>query len=328
MAKISPVYTFLGPELGQKKEKIKKIKAELIKIYGNIEEERYYADETPFSEILPRLETVGLFSDHNLITIENADAITGKEAASLASYLDKPVNETTIFLLSEKTKLSNTIEKKLKKYPFEIFWELNESNKSSLVYKIIRDNNLAIEKEAVELFIELISPQSDQITRECMRLVSFFPEGHTITEDDLEKFIYHSKEETVFSLFSFMAVRDLNKSLESAKTLLNQSSSGVYQITGGLLWQLRKLLALKIMITSGYGATEACNKCGIRGLTLKQSMLSAAKNYSLSDIKKALALISLCDKRIRLYRRELHENIFLHTVYKIVFNPSVKKRLA
>ncbi|MEM5947269.1 DNA polymerase III subunit delta [Spirochaetia bacterium 38H-sp] len=326
MAKISPIYTLLGPETGQKKEKIEEIKLILKKQKGPIETEHFYADEISFSEILPKLETTGLFSAHNLIIIENADSITGKDVSLLSSYLDTPGKQTTVIFLSEKTKLGTGIEKKLKKYPFEIFWELGESNRISIIQKILRDNGLKIDREALELFLELIAPQSEQIKEECSRLTSFFPKGHNITEKDIERFLYHSREETIFSLFSFIAARDLNKTLESAKTLTNQSTSGVYQITGGLLWQLRKVLAIKKMTARGYHRDDALLKCGIRGISLKKDILNADKNYSTKEIKQAISLVISCDKKLRLYRKELHENIFLQTLYKIITHESLKIR--
>jgi hypothetical protein len=83
-------------------------------------------------------------------------------------------------------------------------------------------------------------------------LARFYGEGHIVSETDIDEYICHSREETVFSLFGKIMERDLAASLEILQKLMLSADSSAVQILSGILWQLRRLILVK---TSCLGIT-------------------------------------------------------------------------
>ena len=61
---------------------------------------------------------------------------------------------------------------------------------------------------------KMIENNTKDLKSECSKLALFFGPGASIKTEELEKYLYHSKEENVFTLFESIAQRNFDLSLE------------------------------------------------------------------------------------------------------------------
>ncbi|ADN03130.1 DNA polymerase III subunit delta [Spirochaeta thermophila] len=320
MSKREHIFFLLGPETGLKEEYLHTLKQDLTKAYGAIEEEHLYAFEDSFSDALPRLQNASLFGEHTLLLIHNAERLSTQDQNLLALYAQTPSPSSTLVILSDEIRLPQRLEKLASHHTREVFWELREDQKARMIHQTLKRSGRSIASEAVDLFLQMVSPVSSALVEEASRLAFFFPEGHTITEKDIEQFLFHSREENVFTLFAHLARRDIEAALECTSALLSQSEA-VHQIIGGLLWQFRRLLTVMRLLGERYGREEAFREAGIRGMGFKRTMETALRNYTLEETQRAIVELVSCDEQVRLHRRELHPLIFTLALHRIVRHP-------
>ena len=62
----APIYLYTGPEAGERKEAVEKIKKTLRKDFGDLDEYNFYASETSVNEFMSVLQNESLFLVHSL----------------------------------------------------------------------------------------------------------------------------------------------------------------------------------------------------------------------------------------------------------------------
>ena len=87
--------------------------------------------------------------------------------------------------------------------------------------------------------------------------------GHHIGLENVEQYIYHSKEENVFTLFDRICERELTEAEEVLDKILLSREADATQLAGGLLLQFRRLAGFKRMLADNYEAAEAFPKLRI-----------------------------------------------------------------
>jgi len=134
----------------------------------------------------------------------------------------------------------------------------------------------------------------------------------------VEQFIYHSKEENVFTLFDQVSARNLLSSEEVLEKLLLSREAEGPQISNGLLWQFRRLFALKRLIDQNYDPAEALAKSGMTTKKAQRTYLDASKNYSGEELESILRLLVEFDSRFRSLKTDLHALLLHLMIYYIV----------
>jgi DNA polymerase III delta subunit len=89
---IFPVYLYLGPENGRKKEALQELQEQITKANGEPpEKHRLYAFESDSEAILTLVQNGSLFAAHTLVIVNNAEALNKKaDVTSLVNYIKKP----------------------------------------------------------------------------------------------------------------------------------------------------------------------------------------------------------------------------------------------
>lgn len=319
MAVKKRVYIFLGPETGQKKESLDLLRAQTTKEFGEAPEEyRFYGFEMNVSDTISLLKNGSLFAAHKLVVIHAAESIKGKDnVAQMEEYLKDPSPEATVVLLSDESKIEDKLVKAVPKDQCKIFWEMFESEKKGWVIKHFREIGLTVTPEAVEYLLEMVENSTDQLKMEAQKLLSYFEKGHKITLEDLEAFLEHSKEESVFTLFARVAEADLEGAIEILHKILLGQENASTGLVGGLLFQFRTLhqyarLAPKL------GAEAAQGELRIRSKKQKDNLNRALKHYKEKDLERILVLFAEADSRIRGSRNDLQKIIIELFLYQII----------
>ncbi|MDR2552855.1 MAG: DNA polymerase III subunit delta [Treponema sp.] len=260
-------FLFLGPELGEKLDALRKLRAQLP---PETEETVLYAGETPPTEIGALLRNGSLFSETRFFIVKNAELFKKKdEAELLVSLIKKPPENTVLALVSEETKLDRRIEDAVPKENKKIFWELFEKDKALWLTSCFKRGGCRIDESGVRTMLEMVENNTDALGRECSRLILFLGKEKIITGDDVERCLSHTREESAFTLFAALARGRILSSLEILHSLTGARQSP-QAITAALAWCFRKL--------GDYLALDAGDRAN--GVELKKIGLGSSKTRS------------------------------------------------
>lgn len=312
-------YLLLGPENGEKKEFIKKLEKTISARTGEPEKFRFYPYDTEISEIVSIMRNGSLFSSHKIVTINNCEDIKKKASVDqLIEYLKSPSDDVTLLMLSDSNKVDAKVEKLIAKDNKKIFWELFENRKKDWVISFFRKRKLSIDPAAVELLLEMIDNNTDSMRNDCEKLAFYFKEGDRITEEDIENFLYHSREENVFTLFEKVCRRDLEASLDVLSSIVLARETQPVQLLSGLLWQFRNLLNLSSMLAKRVPQPEALLKSNIRGKKSQKTYMEGIRNYRTGELEKIITLTMEYDNRLRSVRTEMQDSVVEMYIYNCI----------
>lgn len=300
-------YLLLGPETGEKERFLETLQKQIAKSAGSPPEiSSLYTFDTPVADVLAILRNGSLFAAHRLVVLKGVETITKKaEASLLCEYLAAPAPDATLCLLSDSPSVDKRIEKAVPSAAKKIFWELFENQKRSWITKYFRSQGMSVSPDASELLLEMVENNTRDMQRECEKLSLFIGKGGTIEVADVEAYIYHSKEENVFTLFDHVVAADFPGSLETVQSILLSGDANAVALLSGLLWQFRRLHQIKSLIDENYGEVEACMKANVRSKRGQRTYIAGAKNYSAEELENIVTLIADYDGLVRGMRSEV-----------------------
>ena len=318
------VYLFLGPEEGKKKSEINKIETLLEK---NLEEKpekhRFYPFEKKVSEIISLMKNGSLFSNHKFVIIDNAEEIKKKSDVDLmVEICKKPIKGNTLILKSSNNSIDKKIEKAIPKSNKIIFWELFENQKKGWITNYFSSFQQKISPNAIDHLLDMVENNTQELKIACEKISFFFDKGKLISEDDIDTYLYHSREENVFTLFEKMCFKDLDASLEINKKLTLSSESTPISIISGLLWQFKRLLNLKTALDNHSRLEDTMLKQGVRGKKNQLTYKTALGNYSLHELEKIILILSEYDFMLRNAKTEMQKIIIEVLIYKCIVKVS------
>ncbi|MDR2792323.1 MAG: DNA polymerase III subunit delta [Treponema sp.] len=313
-------FLFLGPELGEKQDAVNDIRAKLKGAGAPAEETSFYAGETAMQDIVSVLRNGSLFSDTRLIFIRNAENIKKKEEIdALTAYIVDPADNTTLILLSNENGVVKPIEHAISPNGKRIFWELFENRKHEWLVHFFRKEGFSITEEGIEAVLELVENNTDSLRRECFRLCRFIDSSgkeKTITAEDAEKWLSHTREESAFTLFSRIAQGDLAKSLESLHSLLLAKETPS-AILAGLTWCFQKLHDYLFLKEERSVDDTELRKIGLASPKARKDYEYAACRYDTWSADTCLSLTAEYNVRLRSAGQGLENLLMDRYVYKV-----------
>ena len=225
------VFLLLGPEIGEKAAFIEVLKKNVESTTGDKPEElKFYPFDTAMSEIVSILKNRSLFSSHRFVQINDAHTLKKPEVDLLAEFLRQPAEDVTV-LASEV--LQNQIDRKITsavpRQNIKIFWELFEEKKHLWINSFFKTRSKKITEEARDLLLEMVENNTHNLEQVCSQIADFFTGKEEILSSDIEQFLYHSKEENVFTLFDRIAMHDLQGSVLVLRNILMSGSADPVQ---------------------------------------------------------------------------------------------------
>ncbi|MCL2832326.1 MAG: DNA polymerase III subunit delta [Treponema sp.] len=290
----SPCLLFLGPELGEKQTALE----ELVKSLGpSAEKTVYYAGETPAGQMVSAMRNGSLFADNRLFIIKSAENFKKKDELDLlAAYMASPAHNTVLVLIS----VENSISKVLEKPPAvkRVFYELSDQKKSEWVKNFFNSEGMNLTSDGVLTILEMVENNTAALQRECARLIMFFKKGDEIGPAEAEKWLSHTREESVFTLFSRIAANDFERSLQSLRILL-AAGTEPQTIFAGLLWCFRKLRSYINLKNQNITDEWEFKKIGIIAPQARRDYSSASRYYNYAGAEALISLTAEYDYKIR-----------------------------
>ena len=344
MNRPAPVYLLLGPEAGNKSKRIREIRS-LCRAYNNGEDaeiHRFYPFETEQGEILIALQNSSLFANHRLVVLAEAEKLKVNQVHMIAEYLKRPSDSATLIITSAHTSIHTAIQKAVPSGQREIFWELFENQKRDWLLDFFTTRHIDITLEAIDLLLTLVDNNTSELRTVSQQLASFISttaaeqsdtDRIEITDDDVEKFIYHSRQESVFTLFGKIAEEELEESLDILRALRLSGETDPIQIFGGLLWQFRRLHSYISMLDEGDSETDAFKQASVLGkntaIRAKHNQYiyrTAAEHYTLQDVQRIISHLCETDSLGRELGSVMQPILMERFIYTVIRNKGVCTR--
>jgi len=319
MKKMPPVFLLVGPEEGEKEDFIRNIRQG-----GDGEIHRFYTGQTPMGDVVSLLRNGSLFSSSKFVTLRNIEELKKPDIQQLVDYLKNPDPSTTLFLVTHEYRAPAALTKTVPKAQQKTFFELFENKKREWLLRYFREADLRIDSEAVELVLDLVENNTLEMKNAADKLILYFGPGSTLTSEDVEEFIYHSKEENVFSLFQKLTQRDLPGSLEILHKILRSGQTRGVQVLGGLLWQFRRLLKMSRLCDRRFSPEDALSGAEIRGKRNQGDYLEAHRNFTTRQVEQIIAGIAEFDRKVREQRGEMERLVLEMSIYRMLKDNSAK----
>lgn len=302
-------YLLLGPEKGLKEDFIKKLKSEL----GDCDVSRFYAFEDYEEEMFAQLMSEDLFAPHKLVILDEAQEIKTKDkAGSIASYIRNPSDSATFLVLSTELYINAEIMGAVPDQKNNIvkFYELFENRKNEWLQNYFSRNGFVIESAACSAIIEKVDNNIQEFESVCSQMTVYFKtiQGKdAVTYSDVEDFLTHTRQETDFTLFSYIANGKLESALECLQTLLytNDASMLTAVVASRLSNYFRRVYSILSNIQSGMTIDDALKAKYFttdRAITMpkdKDIYKAACRRYSLTDVRRILVTLAEYDIKIK-----------------------------
>ncbi len=319
------VWLLAGPEEGEKEARIAAIAKQIEAKTGEApERHRFHAFESRMADVVMVLSNRSLFSKHRLVLLCDAETVKAKaETEVLAAYLASPADDATLVI--ETSELPGSIDASLVKLvpkPAQvIFWEMFDSAKKGWIVNFFRQRQVSLEPGVVDHILDMVTNNTRELRAECERLALYVGPGATLDLERAEQYLYHSKEENVFTLFDQLAARDHAGAQEVLDMILLAGDAEPQQIGTGLLWQFGRIAKYKRLVDrEHYNPDEALAALKIRGKRNQATVMAAAKSYTAGELDAVSAMLAELDARFRMGRADLHPLMLQMAVHYIAKN--------
>jgi len=301
------LFLLLGPEKGQKDQFIKNVNQALKKKFGEEPEKyKFYPFDTDMSQIISILRNGSLFSACKIAQINNVEEL--KKAADiklLAQFCKNMPEDVALILVSDSVTVDSKLSRIVPASEKKIFWEMFDNQKKSWIHKYFSDQGMKIEPKAVEILLEMVENNTNDLKIACDKLSFYFNIGDVIRDDDIDNFVFHSKEENVFSLFEKVLQKDLSATLEVfSKITLSGETDPVYLISG-MLRQIRRVLKVKTAVSEGETLQTAFQLYDVRGKKNQRITSDGIRKFTLKELELAQRRGEELDRTMREMKKEM-----------------------
>lgn len=318
----APVVLFLGPEEGEKQSAIRELREAMRNRHGDdLEEHTFYAFDTPSESVVALLQNGSLFGSGTIVRYRAVEHLKRKdEYEPLQRYAENPGASALLILESSEVSVAKGVEQAAGPKNKRVFWEMFDNQKHGWLEGYFRRNKVKIEPEAVELMLELVQNNTMELRQEADRLISFV--GDTITVEEVDRYIYHAREESVFSLFDALMAHDLDHALDILGKLMAENEA--VQILLGLSWQLDRLYHLQMLRAAGLPDGELFAELArvtgrrVNSKRAQKNLLSALRAYGRLDSERILVLTGEVDALLRTVPAGYHRGLMEQFLYSVV----------
>ena len=340
---MSETYLLFGPEEGKKQDWLIEKKKEIIESYPDAEQILLFTFETTPDEITDALNSSSLFSSSKIVLLKSFDDIKkGALVNALIKYLKNPTDDSFLFLISSENsskRFPTELTSLIKKENIIAFYEMKEDEKKYYITTLFKKEGFKITAEAVTLILSLVENNTLEIRTFCYPVIDFFAKKSEkiINEDDVSKFLAHTREETPATLFSHIANCDLSSAIASLTRIMTTRTDGAISTLTSLGKSFRMVEDLHIRLKEnrpyeafkqvGSLKTSPFDFKGIYNPNDQAIYLKAVKNYNYSECDKIISYLEMLDAEIRKAPQEMVKTMLECMLYTIIVNKGLESTI-
>ena len=326
--KFPPVILLFGEEELLIEEAYNKLISSLCKTpESRYDFEIFDGDGSDIMRIIDSCSSFPFIAERRVVAVKNFDKIIEKklpkkeaEKSPLARYLNEPLSQTILILLSGDNSLNGTAaamkkfkdkesaDKKinsikfpyniiLKKYGWIEFPRTYESQYPKWVTSRFKSHGKVIAADACELLVAHTNPSLRDLNNEIEKLLLFVQDRNKITKSDVAFISGSSKVYNIFELQKAMGARNLKDSLLILENMLSADSQEILILTMLLRYfvVIWKLIEEAPLASNNY---QLAAKVGVNSFFIND-YLSAIRNYSPSEIDRAFILLAETEEKLK-----------------------------
>lgn len=289
----------------------------------SIEEHILHGFDDDAATLVRLLRSPSLFSDGIFVVFRGIEQVRGADqAALLGDYLVHPSENTVLILESTENSLAKipVLAKHGQLIPRQnqkVFWEMFENRREDWLRSRIRERGGSISRDAAELFLETVENNTETMAWEVDKLLLMHANKSEIQVEDIETYLFHSKVETPFTVFAYLAERNLENCLAAIPGILASEGTGI-PVLAGIVRQLRILAKIKSLQPRGVPDTALLEEVGLKFKRAQASMLAAASRFSAAETAAALALALHYEFALREFGPAMHAHLLQLFCYQVI----------
>ena len=210
-----------------------------------------------------------------------------------------------------------------------IFWEMFDNQKPAWIRGEFRKYNLLIDDDAINFIIDTVENNKYDFERAIEKIFIYYSnlesKNNIVDKTVIENYLYYSKEESPFSLYSALLAKNCEKALSILNKIFLTDEDG---IVGGLMWSHRRFLKILHLVENEKKSPDAAlDKMFIKSKKIREELEKGIKNYSF--LKASLMSNDLSE--LEYYQRALPSDLklikFQEFIVKSIYGDSRKSFL-
>lgn len=215
-----------------------------------------------------------------------------------------PLDKDTFLIVSDETteKIPEAVTRLFPEAQTIQFFEMFENKKADWIRAEFAKYHLSIDNNSVSLLLDMVENNKSALEQEISNIATAMLQRDTpqknITHDLIEEYLYHSKEESPFSLFSAMTAKKRDKALEILDKLFTADPDGILP---GLLWSQRRAVRILDLHENMKQPKELIfRELFINGKKVQQELSVLLANFSFRHAVHALNRLSQLEYYLRI----------------------------
>ena len=222
-----------------------------------------------------------------------------------------PLDNDTYLIISDETneKIPEAITRLIPESQSIQFFEMFENKKTDWIRMEFGKYNLTIDNNSISLLLDMVENNKSALEQEINNISTTILQRNAtekkVTYDLIEEYLYHSKEESPFSLFAALISKKRDKALEILDKLFIADVDGILP---GLLWSQRRAVRILDLYENMKQPKELIfRELFINGKKVQQELSMLFGHFSFRHAVHALNRLS----QLEYYLRVLPNNLKL-----------------
>jgi len=249
-------------------------------------------------EILSTARTLPFISSRRVVLVRSLEKIKAAsgDAALLVTYLENPVPETVLVLMTEDTMAGKGWSKKLAGLCEEVaFRPLKGRALAAAVRQLAEEKEIRIGPEAVERLVDETGADLTRLSQEVEKLSLAAGPGGEVGIADVHLLVCGYAYQTMFQFVQSVCDRDIRKSMTLAANLFEAGAD-----PGGLIGMLAKRLRILWYLTGDDSGSRGKVPASFRVQSWQHSDLQRqAAGFSRADVERLLEDLLRMDHAVK-----------------------------
>jgi DNA polymerase III delta subunit len=254
--------------------------------------------------------------DHKEVYVRKEKMSTA-DIRKLMTLLEKEkirfYHESAFIILLNETgeRIPSKLEALLSDEQNIMFWEMFENQKSQWIRQEFKKYQFFIEDDAVQFILDTVENNRSDLENTILNIISSYQntlEKRVICKSDIESFLFHSKDESVFSLYDSMLEQKKEKAIHILNKLFYSSGveEAVITLLSGLLWSHRRFFrVLELYENQRKNLDEIYKMLNINMKKTREILTQAVNRYSFHHIALQFYKLSELDYYLKVLPDEL-----------------------
>lgn len=250
-----------------------------------------YGKDTDAATIANTARRFPVMSPLQVVVVKEAQQL--KDIEKLLPYVDQPA-PTTLLLLAHKykklngnTKMAKLLDKKGYVFTFD---KMYDNQVPLWIKQYAKNAQINLAADAADMLFEYLGNDLSHIANELDKLALSLPPQSAITQKHIADNIGISREYTVFELQKNLAQRNEARAHQIADQLGKQPKTSPLVLILGSLYRFYSKLYVYLQVQR-LPEAEILKALDVRNRYALTDFATAAKHYTLPQVRKALALL-------------------------------------